>query len=459
MTKLCSRLAGLSAGLGLIAIAGCAHKKADTDSAPAPPPVVQVEAAKFGLVERVLPITGTVSPLRNQEAAVTSTVSGVVDQLPVRIGQEVAKGELVAHLSTKTLTGQIDQAQATIRQNEIQVRQAQIGEIQQRASGEASIEQAASAVANAQATLASDKATLDGNEAALHNAREKLDRENVLFKEGLVAKKDVEDAQLALETAKAQVDAQRQTVDAQRQTVSGQVHALQAAKTTRLQDTIKRADVQVAQQQVANAEGALRTAESQRALYTLHSPLTGQVINVGANLGEAVDTSTKLVTIVNLDTVQLQLPIPAESVGTVHPGQHVTFTADNLPKKTLETTIQTVGKQVDPSTGSVPAYCIIVNPGHALQDDQTVKAQIVTDRAAGVVVPTTAVLTDPSSGAKTVDVVDKDGTLHVKNVTVGLEAGGQSEIKSGISAGDQVAVTGQYGVADGTKVKVSGQTQ
>jgi len=439
---------------GVIAGAGCAHKTVEADSTPAPLPVVEVTDAHFGVVERTLPVTATVMPLPNMEAAVSPSVPGIIDSLPVRVGQSVNRGDIVAHLSISTLAGQIDQARATIAQNRIQVRQAQVGEIQQRAQGQAGIEQAASAVANAQATLAGAKATLAGDEAALRNAHEKLDRENALFKDGLVAQKDVEDAQLALSTAQATVDAQRQAVDAQRQTVEGQVHALQAAKTARLQDTIKRADVDIARAQVASAEGALRTAETQMGLYTLRSPVSGQVVSVGANLGENVDTSTKLATIVNLDTVQIQLPIPSENAGEVHVGQHVTFTADNLPGRTFEGRIQTVGKQVDPSTGTLPAYCTVPNPGHVLQDDQTVKARIVIDSASGVTVPTKAVLTDSGTGATSIAVVDGGGVLHVKDVETGMEADGTTEIKSGIANGDQVAVGGQYGVPDSAKVTV-----
>ena len=434
---------------------GCAHKTVEADSTPAAMPTVQVATARTGTIEKTFPLTATISPLPNMEATVSPSVSGIVDSLPVRLGQTVDRGQLVGHLSTVALSGQIDQARATIAQNQIQVRQAQIGEIQQRAQSQATIEQAASAVANARATLASDKATLEGNLAALRTAQEKLTRQRALYKDGLGAGKDVEDAQLAVSTAQAQVDAQRQTVDAQKETVNGQVHALQAAKTARLQDTIKRADVDVARAQVANAQGALRTAQTQLGLYTLHAPVTGQVVAVGANLGENVDTSTKLVTIVNLDTVQVQLPIPAESASTVHPGQTVKLTTDNLPGRTFTTQVRTVGRQVDTATGTLTAYCTIANLNHALQDDQTVKASIVIDRTTGIAVPTTAVLRDPGTGTTTVDVVDAGGVLHVKPVKIGLAAGGQAQIISGITTGDQIATSGQYGIPDGAKVTVT----
>src|SRR5580700_56053 len=104
----------MAVGIGLVAASGCAHKTvANADSTPpAPPPVVQVSPAHFATVERTLPVTATVSPLPNEEAAVSPAVSGIVDELPVRLGQTVNAGDVVAHLSTATLTGQIDQARA-----------------------------------------------------------------------------------------------------------------------------------------------------------------------------------------------------------------------------------------------------------------------------------------------------------------------------------------------------------
>ena len=121
----------------------------------------------------------------------------------------------------------------------------------------------------------------------------------------------MEAAELAVRTAQATVDAQRQTVAAQAQTVAGQRQAVAAARAASLQDLVKRKDIQVARQQVRNAPGALATAQAQEALYTIRAPLSGQVTQVGATVGETVDTTTKLATIADLRTLQLQIGVPA----------------------------------------------------------------------------------------------------------------------------------------------------
>ncbi len=440
--------------------AGCRHSNTgDANKKDAPPvPTVQVVPVMRTTLERTLPITGTLMALPTQEATVSPPVAGVLDSLSVHFGQTVAKGQVIAHLSTHALTGQIEQAQATIGQNQLQVQQAEANALQQQSQTRTAILQAAAAERNAEAGLASAQATLTGDEATLHNAEQSLARAKTLYADGLIAQKDVESAQLAVRTAQAQVDAQRQTIDGQRQTVAGQKQALEAAKAAGLQDIVKRKDIQVARQQVRNAQGALKSAQAQAALYTLRAPLSGQITAVGANLGETVDTTTKIAVIANLSRLQLQLAIPAASAPEVHPGARVTFTTDALPGRTLQTTIARIASQADPQTGTIPAFAVVANPG-ALKDDTTVQAQISVERRADVLtVPKSALLTDPDTGETSVVVVGTDEVAHVKPVTIGLTQGDQIEITKGVSEGQKVAVSGQYGLPDGAKVSVKNGT-
>lgn len=438
---------------------GCRHadnEAANTKDA-APVPTVQVVPVTRTTLERTLPVTGTLMALPTQEATVSSPVAGVLDSLSIRFGQAVVKGQVIAHLSTRALTGQIEQAQATIRQNQLQVQQAEANALQQQAQTRTAILQAAAAERNAEANLASAQATLTGDEATLHNAEQSSARAKTLYADGLIAQKDVEAAQLAVRTAQAQVEAQRQTIDGQRQTVAGQKQALAAAKTASLQDIVKRKDIQVARQQVRNAQGALKLAQAQAALYTLRAPLSGQITAVGANLGETVDTTTKLAVIANLSRLQLQLAVPPASAPEVRPGTRVTFTTEALPGRTLQTIVQRVAPQADPQTGTIPAFAVVANPG-ALKDDTTVRAQITVERRADVLtVPKSALLTDPDTGETSVVVVGTDEVAHVKPVTVGLTQGDQVEITKGISEGQKVAVSGQYGLPDGAKVSVKNE--
>lgn len=440
-----------------IAVAGCSHKTDEGKSGnSAPPlPVLQVTTLKTGTIKQTLLATATLVPASNMEAVVSPSISGILELLPVRFGDSVTKGQVVAKLSTASVLGQIQQAQANLRQCQIQVQQAQVGALEQKAAGHAALLQAESAVSNARATLIADEAQQTGLRATLLNAKQNLDRLQTLDKSGLVAQKDIEAAQLAERTAQSQVDAGKQTIVAQQQTVDGQIHAQEAAATTQMQDEIKQKDILIAQQQVANARGQLATAQTQLGYCTLIAPLGGRVTSIGANAGELVDPSTKIITVANLKQVQLQVAVPGEKAALVHAGQPVSFTVTSRPGKTFYSTIQAVGTQIDTASGTVTAVAQVPNPHGDLNDDQLASATIVLRSVSGVVlVPRSAILTDSVSGATSVAVVGDDDVVHIKPVKTGLESSDVVQAVSGVTPGSRVAVYGQYAVPDGTKVSV-----
>lgn len=446
----------ISLPLALLA-AGCGHNGGnDPKSADAKPlPLLQVAAAVRGTLEKRLPATGTLQTLPGQEATVSPPAAGLLSTLLVRYGQAVTQGQVIAELSAKPLLGQIEQAQATVGQNTVQVQQAQANALQQEAQTRTSILQAQAALRNAEAGVTGARATLTGADAAVRNAQQSLTRQQTLFADGLVPQKDVEAAQLTLRTAEAQRSAQQQAVDGQRQTVAGQQAAVAAARAAALQNTVKRQDVLVARQQLKNAEGALATARAQIALYTLRSPLTGYVSAVGATPGETVDTATKIATIVNLSRLQLSIGLPGDAVASVRRGQPVRFTVDTMPGRTFQAVIDVIAQKVDSATGTVPALAVVANPSRLLKDDTTARVQITTERRTNVlIVPRGAVLTDPDTGKTTAVTVGSDSVAHVVPVKVGLSVGDRVQILSGVSAGDQVAVSNQYGLPDGAKVQV-----
>lgn len=441
--------------LAAVLAAGCGHGDKKTEATDPPLPTVQVAAVTRGTLERLTSATGTLQSLPGQEAGISPPVSGVLDALFVRYGQTVRKGQVIAQLSTRQLAGQIQQAQATVGQNRLQVQQAQVNALQQQAQTRSSILQAQIGLKNAGAALLGAQATLTGAEANLLNARQSLSRARTLYADGLVAQKDVEAAQLALRTAEAQRDAQRQTVAGQRQTVAGQQAAVAAARAAATQDVVKRQDVLVARQQVRNALGALTTARAQATLYTLRAPLSGQVSSVGATVGETVDTTTKIAVVANLSRLQLKISLPGDVVALVHRGQPLTFTVGGLEGRVFRTSIETVAPSVDAATGTVPALALVANSGRLLRDDTLARVQIVTERRENVLlVPRAALLSDPDTGKSSVVTVGDDNAAHVVPVQTGLSVGGQVEIVSGVTEGQRMIISGQYGLPDGAKVQV-----
>ena len=436
-------------------------------------PTVSAAIVQTGTADKTLPVTGTLNAFRSEQAALSAPVGGIIDALPVRTGQSVARGQIVLHLSTRALEGQIAQAQATIRQNQIQTEQAEVNALQQQGQTQSGIAQAVTAVSGAKATLAGAQATLAGNEAALVNAQQTLNRAQTLNKDGLVAQKDVEAAQLAVRSALAQVNAQKQAVIAQRDVVRGQEQATQAARTATLQNTVRQKDIAIARQQLAGAWGALQTLNSQRAQYTVRAPLGGVVTAIGASVGESIDTTVKVVTIANLSRLQLQIAVPSTSLEAVAVGQSVSFAVDAVPGRTFQATIRTVSGQVDPTNGTVSATATVDNAGGLLKDGLFARVLVTTARHKNaILVPRAAVLFDASEGAGSAGAgatsndpavgtkasvlkIGKNRTVHKTSVTTGWVSGDKIEILSGqLRPGDQIATTGAFGLEDGAKVQV-----
>ena len=404
-------------------------------------PVVKLATATLGAIDATLPATGTLKAFPNRETVITPATAGTLQSLPIKLGDKVARGQVLAQLSTAPLQGQIAQAQASLRQSQVAVQQAQATALGQEA-------QSSTGILQAQAQVSQAQASLQGDQATLANARQTLSRSRALFAEGLIARKDVEAAQLAVRTAQAQVAAQQRTIEAQRQNVA-------AARAASLQNAVKREDVKIARQQVEGARAALQTIKNQLALYTIRAPLSGTLTSVDVGPGATVDTSTPLATLTDLSRLQLSIAVPADSADKVGVGQTVTFEVQNVPSRVFTTRIDALANGIDAATGTLSAFAPVDNSASRFKDDSLAKVRVVTRHvAAAVLVPQSAVLSDPQSGETSVVVIGSDNVAHVRAVKTGLSAGGKTQIVSGLKPGERVAVGGQYGLADGTKVSV-----
>src|SRR5205823_4600300 len=136
-------------------------------------------------IEKTLNVTGTIQPLRERQAALSAPVAGVLDSLPVRTGQSVSRGEMVAHLSTRLLEGQIAQARAAIAQSRIQVEQARANALQRQA-------------------VEAQRDTVTGQEQTVAAARAARLQDTVKQKDIQIAAEQLQSARGALAAAQAQ---------------------------------------------------------------------------------------------------------------------------------------------------------------------------------------------------------------------------------------------------------------
>jgi multidrug efflux system membrane fusion protein len=113
----------------------------------------------------------------------------------------------------------------------------------------------------------------------------------------------------------------------------------------------------------------------------------------------------------------------------------------------------TADNQIDPTTGTFRLKAVFANDDLALFPNQFVNVRLLLDVLKGAtLVPTTAIQRGPNGTY--VYVVKADKTVEMRPVTLGVTAGNQAAIASGLAAGEVAVVDGADKLRTGTAVEV-----
>jgi len=216
---------------------------------------------------------------------------------------------------------------------------------------------------------------------------------------------------------------------------------------------VPRKDVDQAAADLAQAEANLVSAQRAQALATLHAPVAGVVTRMSAVLGAPADATAPLVEIADLSALDVVCSLTPAEAADVHPGQRVAFWAgETAHGDSVGTgTVADVGAALDSATRAVEVRVHVGRTARALKIGEVVFGRIasgIVPRA--VTVPVDALV--PQGEAFRVFVVDSAGIAHARDVTVGARTESLAEILSGLSGGEKVVTYGAYGVSDSAKI-------
>jgi len=404
-----------------VAVTAVAMRLAESDAI-----VVDVGAVSRQPVFRSY-VTASGEIVATRFADIGSNVMGKVVSLPVKEGDAVAAGQLLARIDPVQAESELDAAEA------------------QMAALEADARGAAQQVATAKADAAQAAARAEEARLTLGRARE-------LSKEGLAPKADLDAAQAAFDAAQAQVAS----------TTSAVARATQARE--------------AAERRVAQAKAQAARARDIFSKTSIVSPIDGVVSRLQVREGEMVvigiqnQPGTTLMTISDLSGINAEVKVAEADVLRLTLDQKATVTLEALPDRPFQGRVIEIGASALPMTGAGVAareFRVVVrldDPDPSLRPGLTCDAEILTGERKGVLtVPLQAVVLrnrgevaagDASGGQRGVFVTDGD-TARFTPVTTGIIGGLDIEV-DGVAEGTSIVV-GPYQVLrelqDGANVR------
>jgi len=184
------------------------------------------------------------------------------------------------------------------------------------------------------------------------------------------------------------------------------------------------------------------------------SPLSGTVGRLYLDKGSTISLETPVALIARMDQVKVEFSIPEKDMMKVYKEQQARVKVDAYPDRTFNGKVTRLSPVVDPVTRSAYAEVTLSNPDHSLKPGMFAEIDIVVVSSKGaVVVPKEAILEDSDSKSSFVFVVE--GGSSVKRVIeTGISQQGLVEVKSGLTFGEKMVVTGQHYLKDGDRVEV-----
>jgi RND family efflux transporter MFP subunit len=312
----------------------------------------------------------------------------------------------------------------------------------------------------------------------------------VFFDEGthvhagqLLATLDDSDTKRALDSAKADRDASQAAIaDFQVQLKFAQIQLRRAdqlqkagIQTQEQLDTAStnadslKAKIDLAKQQVQSSEARIREAQQAVDNCVITAPYDGIVVSKDAQVGEMVSpisagggfTRTGIATIVDMNSNEIEVDVNEAYIARVKDRQKVTSILDAYPNWEIPSHVRTVIPTADRQKATVKVRISFDKLDPRILPDMGIKVTFLSDEPvkkvdadAPVVVallPTETV--HDESGKKIVFLVKND-RLERRAVSVGTTEGSQTEILSGIVAGDAVVVRGPANMQDGQAVEI-----
>ena len=360
---------------------------------------VEVDNAEISNIENVVNINGKVAA--KEEVSIIPKAMGTVTKVNVDLGDNVEVGTVLFNIEQQDIALTVDQA----------------------SNG---VDLAQKSVAQAENGLETARTNYELNKEKIENAQLNLERTRALYEEGAVSKAQLEQAELS---------ASEKNLD------------VLLAQVTQAEIGYQQSQNQLKQAQISYEQAVNGLSNT-----VVEAPMKGVVSSLNVKQGQIVGSGQVAATIVDMDTVYVQISVVENVVNKIKEGQEAEISVPAVFDGYIKSTIGYISPTADPMNKLYTVRLYLDNKEYGIRPGMTGSVRLSLDSVdEAIVIKSDAVL--DKDGKKIVYIVENDMAVE-KEVETGLDTGELIEIISGINQGDSVIIEGQHYVSDGARVKV-----
>jgi len=189
----------------------------------------------------------------------------------------------------------------------------------------------------------------------------------------------------------------------------------------------------------------------------IRAPISGVVSARDIKIGQHVDAGAGTFRITDTSKLVAYLRIPQTELEKFSAGHHAAVSVDSMPGATFDAKIARISPTIDVRNGTFRVTAYIDNRQGYLAPGMFGRFDIAYERHIdALVIPAVALVKEDS---ETVVYVVVDGAAVRRTIQTGIGSGDNIEVLSGLDEHEKIVVTGQGGLADGSRVLASNNTE
>lgn len=215
--------------------------------------------------------------------------------------------------------------------------------------------------------------------------------------------------------------------------------------------------LEAAEAQLQQAGAAVNLAEYNLDVSIMEAPFNGIIASQNAEVGDVINpmmggfsSTSGVLTLMDFSTVKIEIEVSQNDIVRIQKGQSALIRLSAYPDKVFEGRVRVVNQAADPLSRKFKVEVQAGNPDLALKPNTfgEVTIEINTNDHA-LVIPQKALIDGRYI------FLAEGSTAVKKEVSIGLQNTDYLEVTQGLNEGDLVVIEGNFGLEDGTEIKVT----